>query len=272
MSRTTIQVWLQKSTDALRRAGVASAPLDAKLILGFFSQKSHSWLLAHNDDILSESVVRAADNALQRRVLRQPLAYIFGQKEFYGRDFIVSPDVLIPRPESEMIVDITKELSKENTIKSIIDVGTGSGCLGITLAKELSAEVVLTDISDAALAVATKNARKHNVDASFFQSDLMSYIPTRTFDLIVANLPYVDTSWQRSPETDYEPATALFAADNGSALIKKLVTQLNPYLHARSFVVLEADPCQHADIIDFAHSHGLHEHVTRNYIISLKRN
>lgn len=189
--------------------------------------------------------------------------------DFYGRDFIITPDVLIPRPETEMMVDAVLSLvgkpylpgvkpSKARLPQNcrILDVGTGSGCIAITLKLELpEAQIYASDISKKALAVAQKNAQKHGVDLNWLESNLLDEI-NDNFDVIVANLPYVDEHWGwiDKEALSKEPAIALYAEDGGLELIKKLILQTAK--RNVSFLILEADPCQHEQIIDCARSSG----------------
>lgn len=185
--------------------------------------------------------------------------------DFYGRDFVVTPDVLIPRPETEMMVDAVLSLvgkpylpgvkpSKPKLPQNckILDVGTGSGCIAITLKCELpETTIVACDIPKKALAVAQKNAHRLKAEAEFIESDLMSSVDD-DYDIVVANLPYVDENWDwiDKKALSHEPAIALYAEDGGLALIKELISQASerkiPYL------ILEADPCQHERIIKYA--------------------
>lgn len=176
-------------------------------------------------------------------------------KEFYGRTFTVNKDVLIPRPETEALVEVAKA---HGLTGSILDVGTGSGALGLTLQLELrDVAVTLADISPEALTVAMKNAKQLRLKSvSFVESDLLEYWmneqESRRFDAIVANLPYVDTDWERSPETRHEPALALFAERGGLDIIFRLIEQAPAHLTTGGHLLLEADPEQHGAISDYA--------------------
>ena len=201
-------------------------------------------------------------------------------KDFYGRDFLVTKDVLIPRPETEQLIDAvlslagvaylpgvkpTKRELPENPI--IVDVGTGSGCIAITLKKELEdAEIMATDISEKALKVAQKNAARHGTHISFIISHLLEKVNT-TPDLIVANLPYVDENWDwlDKKSLSKEPSIALYAKDHGLKLIKELIdTATSKYL------ILEADPCQHEAIIEYAAPKYTHVE-TRGFILTFRK-
>ena len=201
---------------------------------------------------------------------------------FYGRDFLISPDVLIPRPETELMVDAVLNLvgkpylpgvkpSKAILPKDliIVDVGTGSGCIAITLKLELpDARVVATDISKKALEIAEKNADNLNTEIDFLQSDLLEKVEIKP-DLIVANLPYVDENWEWIDKKvlSKEPALALYADDGGLELIYKLINQVAEC--GVKHLMLEADPCQHERIINYAKKKGLTLRETRGFVLYL---
>ncbi len=251
-----IQTWLGSATKKLDSACIDSAQLDAQLLLSAALYKPREYLLAHSDQILSDAELIQINKWLQRRVKREPIAYILGHKEFYGRDFMVSPSVLIPRPESEAIIEILKNLQPD----TIIDIGTGSGCLAISAKLELPAsKVIATDISEDALQIARQNTNSLNAEITFVISDLLSGIKEIKSDkpvALVANLPYVDSSWEVSPGTKFEPSLALFANDDGLELIKKLILQASKTLRKDDYLILEADPRQHTAMTKYAEKHG----------------
>ena len=225
--------------------------LDAELILAHYLGKGRVFLHAHPDFNLSDEIAQKANQALVRRQNHEPLAYITGVKDFYGREFRVTEDVLIPRPETEALIEVAKRLRPTK----ILDVGTGSGCIAVTLAKELpGAAITGVDISEKALKIAQNNAQRHHVEVDFRQSDLLSGLKRgKKFDLIVANLPYVNRKWDwLSPELQFEPEIALFAEDGGLELIKKLIKEAPEYLGQGGHLLLEADKAQHQKITDFA--------------------
>ena len=210
-----------------------------------------------------------------------PTAYKSGYQDFYGRDYIVTPNVLIPRPETEQIIDAVLNLAgkpylpgvkpSQNQLPknpTILDVGTGSGCIAITIKKELpEASVYASDISEEALNIARKNAHNHGVFIHFIISHLLDNVKF-TPNVIVANLPYVDKnwSWLDKDALSCEPDIALYAEDHGLELIKKLIDQSTtcqiPHL------ILEADPCQHQKIINYATKKGLQHLETRGFILT----
>ena len=268
----TISEWLKDVSDELADAMVPTARLDAEIILAHTLGKPRTWLHAHGDEDMDARKRDIADARIELRLERVPVAYIIGHKEFYGRRFFVSPDTLIPRPESEAMIDALQELIKSNPVEPalLVDVGTGSGCLGIT-AKLLHPElrVTLTDTSKRALAIAEKNAKAHAVDVRLLESNLLDKFPLRT-TYILANLPYVDKSWNVSAELDAEPALALYADDGGLALIKQLIEQAPDKLEAGGYLLLEADPVQHQAIIDYAKSHELSYIRRHDYCVVLR--
>lgn len=272
-----ISDWLADATRQLAGISITSARLDSELILAHTLRETRSHLHAHPEEILTERTVEIASARLALRLERVPVAYIIGHKEFYGHQFAVSTATLIPRPESETLIELLKQvvprnvaLLKENPLR-LVDVGTGSGNLGIT-AKILYPElnVTLTDISRHALKVADKNARNHAVDVSILYSNLLAEYPF-TADIIIANLPYVDPEWERSPETDHEPDSALFAANHGKALIYELLVQTKEKLASGGSLLIEADPEQHGDIIAEAKKYGLVVSAQEDYGLLLEK-
>lgn len=266
---TSIQAWLRDSAEMLADRGITSALLDAELILAHTVRKNRTWLHAHHDERLTERQLEIAHARLQLRLDRTPLAYIIGHREFYGRLFKVTPSVLIPRPESEAIITCLRHYGPHTG--RLIDVGTGSGCLGITAKLEMPAlDATLADNNRHALAVARENAARLHARVNIIQSDLLS-ATFGTFDGIIANLPYVDASWERSPETNCEPAEALFANDNGLALINKLLVQTDTALNNSGWLYLEADPRQHAAIITKASNLQLVHCITDGFCLVFQK-
>jgi release factor glutamine methyltransferase len=274
--KQAIKEWLQEATLELVGAGITSARLDAELILSHTLRKPRTYVHAHLDESLSLRDQEIANSRLELRLDHVPIAYIIGHKEFYGRPFTVTPATLIPRPESEAIIDTLKDLFP-NTMalpghtKRLVDVGTGSGCLGITAKLELpELDVTLTDISRHTLPIAEKNAAALHAEVRVIKSDLLKEYPLSP-DVIIANLPYVDESWERSLETAYEPSLALFAANNGRHLIEKLIDQTNERLGPDGLLLLEADPSQHDALIAHARKSQLHLIRTNGYCLAFEK-
>lgn len=273
----TVNDWLAEATRQLVFKNVPSARLDAELLLAHTLRQPRTWLHGHGDDELEARMVEIASARLDLRLDRVPVAYIIGHKEFYGRRFKVTTSTLIPRPESESLIELlnnavpkNESLLKERAPR-LIDVGTGSGILGITAKLEHpELDVTLADISRHALKVATANATTLQAEVSLLSSNLLADYPF-VADIIIANLPYVNPEWERSPETDHEPALALFAQKNGLALIFELLTQTKSKLVNGGRLILEADPEQHPDIVKEAIKNGLVLTETNEYGLLLEK-
>lgn len=266
---TSIRTWLHDAAKLLTAAGIPSASLDAQIILAHILHENRTWLHAHDDTILDKHFEKIADTCLQLRLNRTPIAYITGYKEFYGRSFKVDPSVLIPRPESEEIITTLKKLRSPACDEWLIDVGTGSGCLGITAKLEIPRlRVTLSDISHHALRLTKYNAAQLKADVTITQRDLLEHTPA-IYNIIIANLPYVDVAWKRSPETDFEPKIALFAEEGGLATITRLISQAAKKLARNGLLILEADPVQHDTIVRYAVSHHFQHCDTTGYSITL---
>lgn len=261
--------WLDCATGILSDAAIPSARLDSEVLLAHLLNRRRTYLHAHDDILLSDSQITAYQAMIQLRASFVPVAYITRHKEFYGRHFFVTPDVLVPRPESEDIIDRIKELAP---FTRLLDIGCGSGALGITAKLELpNTNVVLSDVSPAALAVARRNAQKLGATVQCIESDLLldSSFDNQQFDTIIANLPYVDRAWPTGPEIQYEPSLALFADNSGLALIQRLLSQAPQHLASGGHLLLEADPEQHPAIITQAKENGLRYLQTIHYIVEL---
>lgn len=266
-----ISEWLKIATKSLKTASIPSARLDAELILANTLRKNRTYLHAHLNEEIDPRRFDIANARLDLRLDRVPIAYILGYKEFYGRRFTVSPSVLIPRPESEDLISLFLELTaSEIAEKVLIDVGAGSGCLGITAKLERSnLSVILSDISKPALNIAEKNANALNADVHIQQQSLLNG-QLKPVDYIFANLPYVDKNWDVSPELQYEPEIALFAEDEGLKLILQLISQAPRCLTPEGLLFIEADPQQHNRIIDEAVKNGFVRERVLNYILVLR--
>ena len=266
-----ISEWLKIATKSLKTTNIPSARLDAELILANTLRKNRTYLHAHLDEEIDPRRLDIANARLDLRLDRVPIAYILGYKEFYGRRFTVSPSVLIPRPESEDLISLFLELTaSEIAEKVLIDVGAGSGCLGITAKLERSnLSVILSDISKPALNIAEKNANSLNADVHIQQQSLLNG-QLKPVDYIFANLPYVDKNWDVSPELQYEPDIALFAEDEGLKLILQLISQAPRCLTPEGLLFIEADPQQHNRIIDEAVKNGFIKERVLNYILVLR--
>jgi release factor glutamine methyltransferase len=226
---------------------LATAPRDAELLLLHTLQIPRVTLLAHPDRELTPDQQTLYETTIARRLRHEPIQYITGQQEFYGLLLQVTPAVLVPRPETEHLVEAVLTLLPADGILKIVDIGTGSGAIAIALAIYLpQAEITALDISTEALAVAAANAREHKVAnrIRFLQSDLLSALDHEagTFDAIVSNPPYVpetDRDTLHPQVRDHEPATALFAGETGLDVYRRLVPQAHNALKPNGLLALE---------------------------------
>lgn len=251
------------TTKKLQAAKITSARLDAELLHCFVIGMSKATLLAHSDELLNLKQAEQIQKLCERRLQHEPIAYITGYKEFYGRDFSVNSSVLVPRPESESFITLLHDL-KNNLIKysslssknttggflhTALDVGTGSGCLAITVKLEFTDMfVTATDTSSAALKVAIANARRLNTDIVFKKQSLLTS-DKQGYDVVLANLPYVPEHMQHISIAS-EPREALFSGDDGLNHYRKLFEQLK-LKHIR-FVLSESLLTQHEAIESLA--------------------
>lgn len=230
--------------------------LDAEVLLSFLLKTTRTWLLTHPESTLSPDQIRLYDQMIQRRQQSEPIAYITGEKLFMGQPYYVTPDVLIPRPETETLVEhVLKNTSPEESL-TIVDIGTGSGIIAIAMKLALPlSKVTAIDLSNEALDVARLNAQRHGVDIKFIHSDLLEHYQQNQIDIIVANLPYLNkTDLEDSPtnkDLSFEPRSALVAEDNGLALIKELLSQAKKQLAKSGKIYLELEPRQIPDLKDW---------------------
>lgn len=266
-----ISTWLKNATKQLKDIGIPSARLDAELLLAETLRKPRTYLHAHLDEDIDPRRLDIVNARLEVRLERVPLAYILGYKEFFGRKFYVSPATLVPRPESEDLISLFLKLTEADIMpKTVIDIGTGSGILGITAVLERPQfRVILSDVSDKALKIASKNANELDAKVTVIRQSLLTG-HIEPLDYILANLPYVDRSWQTSPELRHEPAEALYADDQGLALIKTLISQSARHLQPKGLIFLEADPTQHSQIINYAKNYGFEFEQTTGYALVLR--
>lgn len=249
----TIGSFLDQATHTLKTAGIESARLDVLLFLEDALGKDRAYLLAHAEAKIDPKTEVELNNKIVQRTENKPLAYIRGHAPFYGREFLVSPAVLVPRPETEAIIGLAKKLDLPVN-PTIVDVGTGSGCLGITLALELPTHrVYLYDIDDGALDIARQNAKKHRIEATSKQRHVLSQAPQQ-IDLVVANLPYVPVGLPINKAATFEPQQALFSGADGLELYREFWQQLA--VRRPQHVITEAFPNQHIKLEKLAKNAG----------------
>lgn len=253
-----ISEWISLNIGKLKDAIVDAPRRDILIILEKTINKDQPWIITHPGCEINRNDLEKLNTLVGRRVNREPLAYILGYKEFYGRDFIVTPDVLIPRPESESFIDLLKELKP----KTVIDIGTGSGCLAITSKLELlNTKVIATDIDENSLKIAKANAKKHKVEIEFIKSNLLNSLPSivhppssnvHHLTSIIANLPYVPDNLITSPEIEKEPSSALFSGKDGLDHYRDFWQQIAQLETRPQYILTESLQKQHQKISDLA--------------------
>jgi release factor glutamine methyltransferase len=240
---------LNSAIQRLQSVHVPSPRLNAELLLMFTVECDRAYLYGHPERELTAGEQSRYEDALAQRTQGVPAQYITGHQEFWGMDLIVSPAVLIPRPETEHVIETVLECvgrapSPANPTR-IVDVGTGSGCIALALAKELPhAEIHATDISPAALEVARANAGRHQLSERihFHETDLLAGIEENAFDFVVSNPPYVGESEEDSVQLEvrkFEPRTAVFAGVTGTEVIERLIPEAREVLKPGGWLVME---------------------------------
>lgn len=262
----TVSAALAAARSALK--GRCDTPsLDAQLLLSAAVCRPRSWLLAHPEAGLSPESAELFEDWLAQRVQGVPLPYLLGEWEFYGRKFHVCPDVLIPRPETELLIEhAVNRLQTGSRGVRVLDVGTGSGCIAVTLALAYpDAKVLGLDISEQALQTARKNADRYAVrNLQYTESDLLQSLPSgwETADLICANLPYIPSATLRSLEVaKYEPLLALDGGENGLDLISRLLQQAVGVLADEGLMLLEIEAGQGKAAVELARRRYPDAHV-----------
>ncbi len=251
----TIANWLISTMSELGAAGVDAPRRDSLVLLEDYLHKDRAWVVSHPEHVLSDDDLAALERPVQRRLNREPLAYVRGKAWFYGRFFAVNPSVMIPRPESEAFITLLKDLAFEK----IIDIGTGSGCLAITSKLEFPhCTVAAADISNEALALAQQNAIRHYIDITLIKSDLFSSIVEEVTSktAVIANLPYVPDGLITSPEITHEPPVALFSGKDGLDHYRRFWQQVGHLKTQPPYVLTESLESQHEAQAELARRAG----------------
>lgn len=263
----TADSWLESAVKKLTDAGITTARLDALVLLEDATGKDRAWLLAHTEHILTKRTLSLLNKQVERRIRHEPLAYIRGKSEFFGREFRVSPATLQPRPETETMLELLFEQMKNRRLEagSLADIGTGSGCIAVTAKLERpELEVYATEINKDALKIARSNAATHGADIKFYQGNLLEPIiesvslPLKNL-VVLANLPYVPDSHTINQAAMQEPAVAIFGGADGLDLYRELFAQFASIKHRISgtkCVLTESLPFQHETLADIAKSYG----------------
>jgi len=267
---------LREAANLLRRAGVDTPRLDAEILLCQTAGLRRESLLAHPEELLPAEVLRAYRRAVSLRAERRPLAYITGRREFYSLDFEVGPGVLVPRPETELLVDVAVSLARTlpGAEPFLADVGTGCGAVAVALACLLPrCRVAAGDISNRALDYARRNVLAHGLEdrVELQRGDLLEAVSPdsggggRLFDGVVANLPYIpDRDWDALPPEvrGFEPPESLLGGPDGLGFVRRLARQLPDRLAPGGFVCLEVGPGQASPAGDILRATGLFDAIT----------
>jgi release factor glutamine methyltransferase len=242
----TLREWLRKGEEQLASGPHAGrARRDTETLLLHLVGKNRAWLMAHLDEDFAGCTAIRFASLLDRRLRGEPIQYIVGETEFFGLPFKVTPDVLIPRPETEHLVEKAIELARLRDAPRIVDLCTGSGAIAVALARALpTADITATDLSHPALTIARENAQRNSVESRirFLEGDLFEPVAGERFDLVVANPPYVATIERESMSVevrDHEPGLALFAGVDGLDIYRRLISDVPEVLVPGGFIVLE---------------------------------
>lgn len=246
MATYNIGQWLRRATDLLDASQVPSAHLDALILLEDALGRDRSYLLAHPEDELSAEISNQLEQQLLRRAGHEPLAYIRGKSEFYGREFHVTPATLQPRSETETMIAQFMRLNPADG-DTVADIGTGSGCIAVTLKLELpNLKVMATEINTDALEIAKANADKLGADIDFYEGNLIEPIANQPAPYaLLCNLPYVPDSHTINQAAMQEPSVAIFGGGDGLDLYRELFRQMAEAKNYAHFVLTESLPFQH---------------------------
>lgn len=254
---TTLKI-LAWTKDYLLSKGVSNARLEAEWLLCAAMGLDRVGLYLQYDKPLNDSELAACRTLIARRARREPLQHILGSQEFFGLDYEVTADVLIPRHDTELLV--SEAIMRRPDARTVLDIGTGSGCVAVSLQKKLSSAVITaTDISEAALSVALRNAVKHDSHIEFLLGSLFIPVAGRRFDMIVSNPPYIPSADIESLEQevrDYDPRTALDGGSDGLQIYRSLVPSAVEYLNPGGWLLVEIGVGQSRDIVQLFQDAG----------------
>jgi release factor glutamine methyltransferase len=258
----TVLELLQRTTDFFQKHGVESPRLNAEHLLAFVLKQKRIELYLEFERVLTEAELAPLRDLVRRRGQREPLQHLLGTVEFAGHTFLCDKRALVPRPETEQLVERIADCRLQNADCHILDVGTGSGVIALSLAAKFpQAEVIATDLSDEALNLARENAERLGVrNVVFSKADLLEGV-TGCFDLIVANLPYVSSADRTtlSREVSRDPGIALFGGERGDEIIRKLIAEAPSHLEPGGLLALELGAGQADDLAAFMAEKNYHD-------------
>jgi len=251
------------------------ARLEAQVLASRALNVNRAWLIAHDQDVLTPAQAEAVETLVARRARGEPVAYILGEKEFYGRIFKVTPDVLIPRPETELVVETALEHLPEQTPCNILDLGSGSGAVAITLALERPvAEVVAIETSVAALSITQDNARRLRAEnVHCIEGNWYAGVGVKKFDMIVSNPPYIAAADSHLDAGDlrFEPLEALASGDDGLHDLRVIIAGASAHLVEHGWLFLEHGYDQSAEVVELLRQHGFEQTCTLHDLAGLHR-
>lgn len=263
---TSLEIWttlklLAWTKNFLLSKGIANARLEAEWLLCAATGLDRVGLYLQYDKPLNESELAAYRALVARRARREPLQHILGNQEFCGLDFVVTPDVLIPRYDTELLV--LEAIIRQPDARTVLDIGTGSGCIAVSLQKKLPlASVTATDVSDAALAVARNNASQHDSSIEFLLGSLFTPVTGRRFDMVVSNPPYIPTADIESLDQevrDYDPRTALDGGYDGLDIYRSLIPVAVEHLNQGGWLMVEVGVGQAIDVVQMFRQTGRYD-------------
>lgn len=252
---------LKLGIEALNTSGIEEANLKCKILLTSLLRVRKEYLVIHNLDEVPENIVANFKNKLEELKNGKPIQYITNKQEFMGLDFYVNENVLIPQPDTEMLVEEAINVAKQNVTKSVLDICTGSGAIAIALKKNLdSVQVTASDISVEALEVARKNAKNNEVEINFICSDMFENIVGK-FDLIVSNPPYIENEIIKTlpQEVQNEPYIALAGGEDGLDFYKIIAKQGKKFLNSQGYIAVEIGYNQRESVIEIFELEGYKE-------------
>lgn len=261
--------WLNQAIKKLNQVGIESSRLDCLIILETTLNRDRTNIIAHPDLVLDVPTLDKLNRLIDQRSRRIPIAYLIGNREFYGLNIKVDESVLIPRPETEVLVEAAiNSLPKSSTV---LEIGTGSGAISIAL-KVNRPDLIIDaiDISQDALIIAQQNARLSKVDINFIHSDMFNNLEGKKYNSILANLPYVPKDSPRQPEINYEPDIALYSGSDGLDLYRELLANYQNFVTPDHKLILEFMPSQRETIEKLAAANNLSFEQKSNYVYFLQ--
>lgn len=248
--------------------GIQTSRLDTLILLEDITGKDRAWLLAHPEFELKPIAIKKLQAMLERRAGHEPLAYIRGKSEFYGREFFVTADTLQPRPETETMIELLKKLKPTSKL-IIADIGTGSGAIAVTVKLEWPGiEVHATEINKAALKIAKQNAQNLKANIAFYDGNLLEPLSAHHIkpSFLLCNLPYVPDSHTINQAAMQEPKIAIFGGPDGLRLYRQLFDQVKSMSTKPSYILTESLPFQHQALIDVARKASYHQTQANDFI------